>query len=172
MFRRAAGVLLTAAVALLAAGCGRTASPPTAAAAPTSAGASCPAPAPGTLAWPDGVPADLPKPPGASFTSSTVTAGGLTVVRFSTADSLRNGVLHLVQTLQPAGFTLGRGDAEAAEADAPFTRGDLRGVYRMISRQPCTTDWLLALTTAPDAGDAPLLPTLSGEASGSPLPFG
>jgi len=101
--------------------------------------------------------------------TSSVQPGGITVVRFSTADSLRDGVLHLVRTLGPAGFTLGRGDSEAGEADAPFIRADLRGVYRMTVRGPCRTDWVLAVTIAPDTG-TPLLPTPTESAA--PLPFG
>jgi hypothetical protein len=171
---RAQGLRLLAAGAALLAGAGCTSSAPRAAppvtpAAAVTPTASCPVPAGSLLAWPAGVPLDLPIPPGATPGSSSVQPGGITVVRFSTADSLRDGVLHLVSTLGPAGFTLGRGDAEAGEADAPFTRGDLRGVYRMTAREPCRTDWVLAVTVAPDAG-VPLLPTPTG--SPSPLPFG
>ncbi len=92
------------------------------------------------------------------------------VVRFTTQDSLRQGVLFVVRALPAAGYAVGRGDAEAAEADAPFSRGDLRGVYRMVARDTCTTDWLLALTSSSGGAPGPLLPTPTG--STSPLPFG
>ena len=118
------------------------------------------------------MPGDLPKPPGAVLSSSTAGAGGLTIVRFSTDQALRDGVLHLVRSLRPAGYTLGRGDAEAAEADAPFTKGSLRGIYRLVAREPCATDWLLAVTQGEDGPAGPLLPPPSGSAPPSPLPFG
>ncbi len=138
--------------------------------APPGSPVACPPPPPGGFPWPAGVPTDLPQPPGAVLTSAEPGQGGLTVVRFTTAQSLREGVLHLVRALAPAGYTLGRGDAEAAEADAPFTRDGLRGIYRMVAREPCATDWLLAVAPqTPDA--APLLPPSTGSAPPSPLPL-
>lgn len=132
----------------------------------------CPAPAAASLTWPASVPADLPTPAGAALTSSSTGNDGLTTVRFSTDQSLQQGVVHLVDMLPSAGFTLGRGDAEAAEADVPFTRGDVRGLFRMVAREPCTTDWVLAVTSAAGAAaGTPLLP-LRPSASTSPLPFG
>jgi hypothetical protein len=124
-------------------------------------------------AWPQPVPADLPKLPGAALGETKRTADGLTIVRFSTRTSLREGVLFIVRNLPPAGYVLGRGDAEATEADAPFSKGVLRGVLRGISREVCATEWLLAVTrTKPGAGTGnPLLPMRQG-ASPSPLPFG
>lgn len=176
---RPAVLLLAAASALLLSGCGGGSSAAAAggtgsagAGATAAPSAGCPSPPASTLSWPTGVPADLPVPPGSTLTSTTAGDGGLTIVRFSTEDSLRAGVLSLVRTLQPAGYTLGRGDAEAAEADAPFSRGDLRGVYRSISRQACRTDWLLAVTNAPAGAGAPLLPPPPGGTPASPLPFG
>ena len=68
--------------------------------------------------------------PGATIESSKKTTDGLFIVLFSTSTSLRDGVIFIVRKLPPAGFQLGRGDAEPAEADAPFNKGDLRGVLR------------------------------------------
>lgn len=123
--------------------------------------------------WPKPVPADLPKLPGATLGTTKQTKDGLTIVRFSTQTSLRDGVLFIVKHLPPAGFVLGRGDAEQSEADAPFNKGDLRGVLRGISSQVCATEWLLAVTrTQPGGGTGnPLLPMRPGT-SPSPLPFG
>ena len=160
---------------LLLSGCSGAAEPAAAPPSTTAAGAgggTCSAPGPTTLEWPAGVPADLPRPPGAVFTSTTAGAGDLTIVRFSTDQALRDGVLHLVRELRPAGYTLGRGDAEAAEADAPFTKGALRGIYRLVARSACATDWLLAVTKGEDGAAGPLLPPPAGTASPSPLPFG
>jgi hypothetical protein len=122
--------------------------------------------------WPKPVPADLPKIPGVVITGSKQTADGLTIVNFHTESSLRDGVIFIVQRLPPAGFTLGRGDAEATEADAPFTKGDLRGVIRGSARTLCQTDWILAVTRQVQGGTgSPLLPSHTGP-SPTPLPFG
>ena len=123
------------------------------------------------LAWPADVPSDLPKPPAAVLGTVKTAAGGLTLVRFTTAASLQEGVLFVVKEVQKAGYTLGRGDAEPSEADAPFGKGDVRGIYRMISRGGCSTDWLLAVTRESTQGNSPLLPRRT-TASPTPLPFG
>ena len=98
---------------------------------------------------------------------------GLTLVRFTTGQSVRDGVVFLARALQPAGYTLGRGDAEAIEADVPFSKGQLRGLLKMIAEEPCRTQWILALQTEPAAAaqTAPLLPPVTS-ASPSALPFG
>jgi hypothetical protein len=123
--------------------------------------------------WPTPVPADLPKLPGVVLTGTKKTTDGLTIVSFHTETSLRDGVIFIVKRLPPAGFTLGRGDAEATEADAPFTKGDLRGVIRGAARTLCQTDWILAVTRGTPGGStgSPLLPSHTGP-SPSPLPFG
>jgi hypothetical protein len=143
------------------------ASPPAAQAAPTCAAAPA-----AELRWPQEVPADLPKPPGATLTDVQERTDGLTVVMFTTPISIRESVLFLIEAMPAAGYTLARGDAENTEADAPFVKGELRGVMRMIAVEPCRTDWLMAITTgttgAPGGG-SPLLPP---RANASPLPFG
>lgn len=145
---------------------------PTAAAAANPA-PTCAPPEPGDPAWPEQVPADLPKPPGVTITEVQERTDGLTVVMFTTPISIRESVLFLVQAMPAAGYTLARGDAENTEADAPFVKGDLRGVLRMIAVQPCRTDWLMALSTGAPAGapggGPPLLPP---RPDASPLPFG
>jgi hypothetical protein len=119
------------------------------------------------------VPRDLPEPPGATLTDVQKRTDGLTVVMFTTPRSIRDAVLFLIEQMPKAGYTLARGDAENTEADAPFVKGDLRGVMRMIAVEPCRTDWLMAVTTAKAAGapggGTPLLPPRPGA---SPLPFG
>lgn len=146
--------------------------PPTATASPT--GASCPAVTRPRFAWPRPVPADLPQPPGSTYTSTT-TRDKLTLVRFSSAHSLRESVLFVVHALPATGYTLGRGDAEPAEADAPFAKGDVRGVMKMLVGGPCTTKWLVVVTRAklPGSG-SPLLPTPAHPpgSTPTPLPFG
>lgn len=132
----------------------------------------CAPPGPARFAWPKEVPADLPQPPGAVLEKVTRAEGDLTIVRFRTLTSLQDSVLFVVREVQKAGFTLGRGDAEPAEADAPFGRGDLRGVYKMLNTAPCVTDWLVAVTRARPNSTSPLLPTPTGTPGSQPLPFG
>lgn len=132
---------------------------------------SCPPPPQGQLALPPTVPADLPKPPGASLTSSRTTPEGLTLVQFTTSTSLRDGVVFLVKALPETGYTIGRGDAEATEADASFVKGDVRGVYRIVARETCSSQWLLAVTRRTGGTGSPLLPMRSASPS-TPLPFG
>ena len=167
----------------LVAGCGGSDEPAAQAtpAAPPSAPAvqaepSCSA-GPATLEWPQPVPADLPVPPSATLTDVQKRTDGLTVVTFSTSTSIRQAVLFLIEQMPKAGYTLARGDAENTEADAPFVKGNLRGVMRMIAVEPCRTDWLMAITRAAPVGapggapggGSPLLPPRPGA---SPLPFG
>jgi hypothetical protein len=145
---------------------------PTLSKAPVAGATACPAVSKARFRWPEQVPEDLPQPPAATFTGTQTTAQGLTIVRFSTATSLQQSVLFVVKEVQKAGFTLGRGDAEPAEADAPFGRGDLRGIYKMLVRGECQTDWLVAVTRTRPGSGSPVLPTASRGPSSSPLPFG
>lgn len=132
----------------------------------TCAGATAPA----KLVWPADFPQNLPKPPSATAATSVPSQlSGLKIVRFTTSASLREGVLFLVKTVPKAGFTLGRGDAEQFEADAPWVYGNLRGTYRMSARDECQTMWLVAVARQGIGGGSPLLPTPTG--SPSPLPF-
>ena len=170
-------LLPAAAALLLATACNGkgSASPtpgPTLSQPPLPTVAPCPVVAKPRFAWPVEVPKDLPQPPSATLTQTTRTKDGLTIVRFSTETSLQQSVLFVIKSVQKAGFTLGRGDAEPAEADAPFGRGDLRGIYKMLVRAPCTTDWLVAVTVARVGVKTPILPTASRGPSSSPLPFG
>lgn len=122
--------------------------------------------------WPKEVPAELPQPPSATFDKVTRTPEGLTVVRFSTKTSLTESVLFVVRNIEKAGFTLGRGDAEPVEADAPFGKGNLRGVYKMLLREKCVTDWFVAVTRSQPTSNSPLLPTPTATPGSQPLPFG
>ena len=123
--------------------------------------------------WPAYVPADLPRPEHATIQQAQTTSDGVHIVRFTTQTSLRTGVLFVVEKLPKAGYVLGRGDAEANEADAPFVHGNTRGLVRMLAIEPCKTLWLLATVDASaQTGGSPLLPTHSPSGSASPLPFG
>lgn len=147
--------------------------PPTPSSVLAQAPPSCASPPPTDFSWPEQVPDDLPVPPGAALTEVEERTDGLTVVTFSTPTSIRQAVLFLIEQMPAAGYTLARGDAENTEADAPFVKGDLRGVMRMIAVEQCRTDWLMAITRGAPAGapggGSPLLPPRPGA---SPLPFG
>lgn len=155
---------------LLLAGCagggGRAVAPqgggdlPVATPAATPDVAACPAVSRPRFAWPSPLPADLPQPPGATYTGTT-SQGKLTLVRFTSAHSLRESVVFVVHALPAGGYTLGRGDSEPAEADAPFVKGDVRGVMKMQVLGRCTTQWLVVATRAKLPGSTP-----------TPLPFG
>jgi hypothetical protein len=161
--------------ALLVAGC--SGGTPAARVAPTSTPASstpaptCPKTQAPAFSWPAEFPRDLPKPPAAAF-KQVQRQGGVTSVRFSTTTSLRESLLFTLGAIPRAGFTIGRGDAEPAEADVPFGRGDLRGIYKMIVLGRCSTDWLVAVARISPTGGSPILPTPKPGPSSSPLPFG
>lgn len=135
----------------------------------------CPKPSKSTsINWPAQVPADLPKPANATLQGKPLTASdGVHIVKFVTPTSLRESVLFVVNKLPKAGYVLGRGDAEAAEADAPFIHGNIRGLVRMLETGQCQTMWLLATVDASSQDtNSPLLTPHSPSGSPSPLPFG
>jgi hypothetical protein len=136
----------------------------------------CPAPAKATpTQWPAFLPGDLPKPLNAAIMKNGVstTSDGVHIVRFTTPTSLRESVLFIVQKYPKAGYTLGRGDAEATEADAPFVHGEIRGVTRISQLAQCQTLWLTATVNVNNnLGQTPILPSRTPSSSPSPLPFG
>jgi hypothetical protein len=172
----AAGAVIVAAVGLT--GCSGSSGADTAArpsaVTTTTAAPSCPKPSHVEAAkWPAKVPADLPKPPGAHIDDQQTAQDGVHIVKFSTQTSLRDSVLFVVEKFPAAGYTLGRGDAEASEADAPFIHGDTRGLVRMLQVGLCQTQWLLAtVDVAASTGNSPLLTPHTPTGSPSPLPFG
>ncbi|MBV9293868.1 MAG: hypothetical protein JO222_15605 [Frankiales bacterium] len=121
--------------------------------------------------WPRYLPPDFPRPAAYHFEQSTVDAQGIRTTRFTTSSSMRDAVLFVVQRFPRAGYVLGRGDAEATEADAPFVHGPARGLLRLAAIQNCMTLWLL-YTVDKKVGPVPNLPTFIPSASPSPLPFG
>ena len=142
---------------------------------PSASPAPCPSPtvaAVSTAEVPREVPADLPLPPEASVSEVKQQDGGLTVIRFSTPDSLRASILFVLDKLPANGYVLGRGDAESFEADAPFTRGELRGVMRMVATEECRTEWLLAVADGSSGGSPVVVPSYSPQPSATALPFG
>lgn len=178
---RGASCLALVALAAALTACGGSGSAPTAgsassiASAPTATTPSpCATPAhPQPTKWPSRVPADLPKPPNATIQDQMTASDGVHILKFSTPTSLRESVIFVVNKLPKAGYVLGRGDAEAAEADAPFIHGNIRGLVRMLETGPCRTLWLLATVDASAQNPtSPLLTPHTPSGSPSPLPFG
>ncbi|MCA1825206.1 MAG: hypothetical protein ABR520_06045 [Mycobacteriales bacterium] len=132
----------------------------------------CPTPArmPKPIVWPAGVPRDMPKPPTAVI-FKTQRQSNLTIVYLRTQTSLRDGVLFVLRALPAAGYVLGRGDAETIEAEAPFSRDNLRGLVKLLATQNCQTTWLFAVGSAAPAGNGPVLPGYHSPTPSS-LPFG
>lgn len=176
---RTCGALVAAVTAtFVLGGCGGSSpSGPTGAVSPQPVATSVPAcPTPGQVkhvVWPAKVPSDLPKPPNATLNGQLSANDGVHIVKFTTPTSLRESVLFIVEKLPKAGYVLGRGDAEATEADAPFLHGSVRGLMRLVELGHCQTQWLLATVSnqAPTTG-SPLLPPHTPSGSPSPLPFG
>jgi hypothetical protein len=170
---RTFSALAAAALAVVLTGCGASSAGPVAATGspkPSLSPQACSTKGHTTTThWPQSVPKELPKPPNATINEPpSTTTDGVHIVKFTTPTSLRESVLFVVQRFPKAGFALGRGDAEATEADAPFQHEGTTGLVRMLLMGECQTQWLLA--TVDTAHHSPLLvPHPSGSAS--PLPF-
>ena len=120
------------------------------------------------------VPFDLPMPDNITVLDATTTKDGIQVVKFTTPTTLRQTVLFIVDRYPKAGYVLGRGDAEATEADAPFVKNKVRGLTRVASLEACKTLWLVATaaTAKTPTGTSPLLSPHPTSSQTSSLPFG
>jgi hypothetical protein len=177
----AAAVAVSAAVAAALSGCSGSSTPAAGTSPRPIPTPTCPSatatPSPKSTALANAlskVPFDLPMPNDITVLDSTTTTDGIQVVKFTTATTLRDAVLFIVGRYPKAGYTLGRGDAEATEADAPFVKNKVRGLTRVAALQPCQTLWLVATaaaTTAP-GGTSPLLSPHPTSSQTSALPFG
>jgi hypothetical protein len=178
MLRRCGALAVAAGVAVVVGGCGGSSGPPSAGPGTTTppvttTAIACPAPSKSKpAAWPKSVPVDLPKPPHVVVLDHQTASDGVDIVKFRTPSSLRESVLFVVDAYPKAGYVLGRGDAEATEADAPFIHGNIRGLVRMLTTGACQTDWLLATVNTQSPTGTPLLPVHTPSGSPSPLPFG
>ena len=168
-------------VATLAVGCSGSSSAPTSQSTPSTVSTpTCPTIAPTPSATGaaitkalQNVPFDLPMPDNISVVGATTTTDGVRVVRFTTPTSLRTAVLFIVQRYPKSGYVIGRGDAEATEADAPFVHGQVRGLARVTAVQPCQTLWLVATVTTTSSGvTSPILVPHPTSSVTSALPFG
>jgi hypothetical protein len=121
--------------------------------------------------WPQRFPADIPKPLGAVVTKRQQINGGVTLAQLTAPYSLREAVFYILEEYPQRGYVLGRGDAENTEADAPFQRGDVRGLVKVFidPANECQTKWLVAVANSANA-NSPYVNYTPG-ASPSPLPF-
>ena len=105
---------------------------------------------------------------------ASTTKDGIQILKFTTPTSLRQVVLFIVDRYPKAGYVLGRGDAEATEADAPFVKNGLRGLTRIAALESCKTLWLIASTATATNGNgtSPLLSPHPTSSQTSALPFG
>lgn len=140
----AVGVLLAAGLTGCGGSSGGESDNPVVAAASTSASA-CPAPGSDGAHWPAGIPVDLPAFPGLTITSTQAADSGGHVVKGRAPLSLHDGVRFVLKQLPAAGYTLGQGDSESDEADAPFSKGAVQGSFRLSATQPCTTTVTLTI---------------------------
>lgn len=166
-----------AACCVLAACTGETSGPPAAGptgqpkptAQPTN---ECPVPPPSKETWPREVPPIVPMAPGLKIEKVDRSKGNVVQVRATVPMSISDSVRYLVREFPKAGFTLGRGDAERSEVDAPFQRGEaLRGLVRVFAlpNQLCQTLWLYAVV---QNTNAPYDISYTPPPSSTPLPFG
>lgn len=122
--------------------------------------------------WPPDVPTVVPRPGGLKVQRVDKSQGNVTQVRSTVPMSVREALVWIVREFPAAGFTLGRGDAEATEVDAPFQRGDaLRGLVRvfLVPGNLCQTLWLYAVVRN---ANAPYDIGYTPPPSSTPLPFG
>jgi hypothetical protein len=145
--------LLAAILAMLlaaVAGCGSSSSGTQAAPldSPRPSPSNCPTPAPSNVQFPSGASSDLPRPAFATSPAAVpVQVHGVTLLRFTTAIPLRDAAAFLLKEYPKAGYRLIQGDSEGDEADAPFVKGSLHGKTRLTGTGPCSTTWLVAVTT-------------------------
>jgi hypothetical protein len=156
----------------LLAGCGGSPKPVVAASrapspAATRSVAACPSPPAARTDWPRGVPSTFPRLPGATDYQVQPGQSGLQILKFTSPISLEQAVLFVLKALPHAGFVIGRGDAEAFEADAPFVGDGFRGLLRLDATSSCSIVGLLAITRL-GQGPGALLPSHSE----SPAPSG
>jgi hypothetical protein len=174
-----AATVLSGAVLAAAAGCSSGSTPATASIKPIptptcpSAAATTAPTSPALAKALRNVPFDLPMPDNITPLDSTKTADGIQVVKFTTPTTLRAAVIFMVDRYPKAGYVLGRGDAEATEADAPFVKNKVRGLTRVASLETCKTLWLVAtVATSGSTGTSPLLSPHPTSSQTSALPFG
>jgi hypothetical protein len=131
--RRVAALVLPL---LLAAACTHRTAPPSA-----RSPASCPSAPTGGFGWPNGMPANLPQPPGARLVGVHELPSGWTLVTFTSPGTVRGNLLFALASLRAAGYAVGRGAAGVTESRLPFTKSGRPGAIRFTAADECATRW-------------------------------
>lgn len=131
---------------------------------------ACPAPSGPTGTWPNGFPPGFPTPPGLSVQGVLHREAGLRIAEWTSPLDLRSAVIFALRHLPGAGFVIGRGDAELYEADIPFARSTVRGLFRIDALTNCSVHGYLAVVQVGPGSPLVLLPP-HHTTSASPLPF-
>lgn len=114
----------------------------------TSPGAACHYPT--RLSAPAWLPRDLPLPPGTYLSERLADANGYHQGVFVVPGQLKDFVRFVLSEWPPKGWALGRGDAEANEAEDAFSRSPETGAFK-VQGQACVPGYsLLLLVYTPD----------------------
>jgi hypothetical protein len=100
-----------------------------------------------------------------------VSVHGVALLRFETAMPLRDAVEFVLAHYPSSGYTIGRGDAEAREADVPFVGSAVHGTTRLTETGTCSTEWLVA-TESSAGGPLSAVPQLAPHYTSAPPSFG
>jgi hypothetical protein len=127
---------------------------------PTTAAGCSPTPRPGTpLGW---LPQDLPLPPGTYASADTTNGAPVHRALLVVPLALRDFVVFALREWPKAGYRLGRGDAEANEAEDSFAKDVTSGAFRAraVYCDPNKIEVLFVYGTRP----LPSTPTTGGRA--------
>jgi hypothetical protein len=86
---------------------------------------------------PSSLPADFPLPPGTRITTARTLSPSQFLIRGVIPADLQDAAGFFDNSLPESGYQVGIGDAEAAEAEAPFTGNGFRGRWRVNEIPDC-----------------------------------
>ncbi len=103
------------------------------------------------IALPQGFPATFPMPPGTAITARQYYRGDRRriVVSGVAPITVRSGLIFFQSTLPAAGFRLGQGDSEAAEAESLYKGHGYLGRWKLHAIDGCTTAVILLIYAQP-----------------------
>jgi hypothetical protein len=83
------------------------------------------------------LPRDFPLPPGTRITSATTLSRNQVLIAGLIPADLQDAATFFSEMLPERGYQVGVGDAEATEAEAPFTGNGFRGRWRVNEIRDC-----------------------------------
>jgi hypothetical protein len=101
---------------------------------------------------PEALPADFPLPPGTVLRRQERPFPGQVVIRGAVPGELDDAGSFFDGELEDAGYRVGRNDAEPGEREALFTRGAIRGGWRVNSIPDCAAVTLTLVVIRQPAG--------------------